>query len=820
MRFFVENFLLFFFLFLVAFAFVIFYAWKVQFKKETIKRSLKLKFLLVSLPKEQKPKDEEKQNYQEILAVAEPFISSLQAIFQQGVFYKLFSQPLVSLEITAHSGKIFFYVGVPKDFKDMVVRQIQAQYPAAFIEETNDYSVFRNPENKVAGGVLKLKRKFVFPIKTYREIELDPLNAVTNVLSKLPASTTASIQYLIQPRNENWRFASLKTSRLILEGKNPHASKLSHFLETAGKILRSRNKEEEMLEKEKNARLSAIHEAMLKKLEEKASKLAFNVEVKILVSAPTLQEARSYLSNIFSAFAIFDSPEANGFLLKNVNSKKLIAGYLFRNFISKPLILNTEEIATIWHFPNRNVDTPNIHFLRSRILPPPPNLPEEGTVIGKTVFRGEEKLVRIKPKDRLRHVYEIGKTGVGKTVLLQNMVLQDIKNGDGVCFIDPNGDAIEYILNHIPPERGNDVILFEPFDLERPMGLNLLEWHRPEDKDFLIQEAISIFYKLFDPGRIGIIGPQFEHWFRNAALTVMSNPKGGSLIDIPRLFVDKDYEEELVSYVKDPMVLSFWKQQMAQTADFHKSEMLNYFISKFGRFMTNTMMRNIIGQTHSAFNLREAMDNRKIILINLAKGLTGDINANLLGMIFTVKIQMAAFSRQDQPEEKRVPFYFYVDEFQNFTTDSFATILSEARKYRLALTIANQYISQLPELIRDAVIGNAGTLIVWRIGALDAEFMVKEFEPLTIEDIVNLDQFNFYTKLLIDNAPSKPFNCRSLPPAPPNPPEVAAAIRELSRSKYGRPVDVVDYEIRERTRVDEIFKEVQPTSEYSKEPSV
>lgn len=785
--------------------------WLKKREDEQYERSKRLVMLLISLPREQKQEDE-RRDYREILAVAEPFVASINAIFKKGLFYKLLGQEHITLEISAHSGEIFFYVGVPVYLQELIERQVHAQYPTAQIEETDDYSIFKQEAGHIAAARLGLRNKFIFPIRTFKEIELDPINAVTNVLSKMPEGASACIQYLVRPRDERWRFATIRASKLVQKGKSPHMSKLQHVLWS---LTESTKKKEQEQTNMWNNRLTPMQEGYLKKFEEKATKLGFDTEVKWIVVAPTQQEAEMQSKNIFSAFEQFNNPETNGFVYKEDDAKKLVAGYIFRTFAAKPMILNTEEIGSVWHFPNRNVDTPNIHWLRARKLPPPPNLPEEGTVIGVSVYRGEEKLVMIKPKDRMRHVYEIGKTGVGKTVLLQNMILQDITEGKGVCYIDPNGDAIEYVLNHLPKNRADDVILFEPSDILRPMGMNLLEWHRPEEKDFLIQEAISIFYKLFDPGRTGIVGPQFEHWMRNAALTVMAHPDGGTLIDIPRLFMDKEYENELVSYVEDPMVISFWKQQMAKTSDYHKSEMLNYFTSKFGRFMTNTMMRNIIGQSKSAFNLREVMDNGKILLVNLSKGLLGEMNANLLGMIVTTKIQMAAFSRQDQEEEKRVPFYFYVDEFQNFTTDAFATILSEARKYKLSLTVANQYISQLPENIRDAVMGNAGTLVCWRIGAMDAEFMVKEFEPLIIEDLVNVDQYNFYTKLLIDNAPSRPFNCRSISPTAGNAPEVGEAVRQLSRLKYGRDAQIVDWEIKERTRVDQILT---TTGEADKTP--
>jgi type IV secretory pathway TraG/TraD family ATPase VirD4 len=413
----------------------------------------------------------------------------------------------------------------------------------------------------------------------------------------------------------------------------------------------------------------------------------------------------------------------------------------------------------------------------------------------------------LKEADRLRHIFMLGKTGVGKTTLFVNMALQDIVQGKGVCFIDPLGDGIEEILARILPERAEDVILFDPSDTERPMGLNLLDWRRPEEKDFLVAEWIEIFYKLYDPTRTGIIGPQWEHWGRNAALTVMSLPGGGTLIDIPRLFTDDDFRKHALTHVADPVVKTFWEQQLTKTADFHKSEMYNYFISKFGRFMTNDLMRNIIGQTGSAFNLREVMDSGKILLVNLAKGKIGETNAQLLGLILVSKLQAAAFSRADIPEERRRDFYLYVDEFQNFTTDSFATILSEARKYKLSLNITNQYIAQLTEKIRDAVIGNVGTMIVYRIGAQDAEFLTKEFPGLTVSDFMNLDRFSAYAKLLIDGSPTQPFSLVGLKTQRVPNEQVLANLKQLSRLKYGTDRRVIEEAFRERIDLNKVHND-------------
>lgn len=404
--------------------------------------------------------------------------------------------------------------------------------------------------------------------------------------------------------------------------------------------------------------------------------------------------------------------------------------------------------------------------------------------LGSSNVRAKERIVGIKHNDRFRHTYMIGKTGVGKTTLYQNMALQDIAAGRGVVFVDPHGEAIDYLLQHIPKNRLEDVVLFDPSNLDFPSGLNLLEWKEESDKDFLVSEAIQIFYKIFDPDQTGVIGPQFEHWMRNAALTVMADPEGGTLIEIPKLFVDRNFEMHKRKFVKDPIVQEFWEKQMAKTADFHRSEMLNYFSSKFGRFMTNSMMKNIIGQKKSSINIQEIIDNEKILLINLSKGKVGEINAQMLGLILMTKLQLAVLHRAHVDPSKRQPCYLYVDEFQNVLTDAFISMLSESRKYGLAVHLTNQYISQLPETIRNAVLGNIGTLITFQIGAMDAEFLKKEMQPLDENDLQNVPLRSFYLRTLIDGTPYSPFLVKSFPP------ETATAdfsevIKTLSELRYG-----------------------------------
>lgn len=420
--------------------------------------------------------------------------------------------------------------------------------------------------------------------------------------------------------------------------------------------------------------------------------------------------------------------------------------------------------------------------------------------IGTNIFRNKQTPIIFQEADRLRHMYMLGKTGVGKSTVFQSMCLQDILNHHGVCFIDPHGESIKWILERIPQNQLEDVVLFDPADPDHSFGLNLLEANDPSEKDFLVAQTIEIFYKLFDPEKNGIIGPQFEHWLRCAALTVMAGPAGGSLIEIPKLFMDKRFEAGKRKYLKDPLIIDFWAKQMASTSDFHKSEMLNYFTSKFGHFTNNQLMRNIIGQRKSAFNFDHILKQEKILLVDLSKGKIGETNAQMLGLIFISKIQAAVLKRADLPQAERCPFYLYVDEFQNLITDAFASLLSESRKYGLGIHLTNQYFAQLPEKIQNAILGNVGTIMAFEVGAEDAESLSKEFHPMTKKDFLNLPRFNFYLKLMIDGKTSEAFSGTSLPPADTARPENDRKIRLINQLAYAVPKKLADEQIKNAVR--------------------
>lgn len=783
--------------------FLCYFLYKKIQKGLMIRRANDLILLEIRVPKKFDRKEYENlKTIKDITAISDQFFSSIGSLYKGGISGLFQEQPTVSFEYVSKDREIIFFVGVPREFQALIEKQIQGFYPDAHIEPSGDFRVF-DDKLKIAYGSVLTNRSFIYLVKTYEELEYDSIANITNALSKIGDGSRATVQILVKPINPSWRGQIDWTIQRIQEGKGVPLGvawyqKFGYFISQFFSSSNLKNGQENFVKK-----ITPLQEESIKLLAKKGGKTGFAVQIRVISLANDQKIADHNLVNIFSSFAQFNSPSHNGFrLIRGEDKNSFLTHFILRRFMGfRKMILNSEELASIFHFPTENISTPGIRWFMAKRSPAPADLPKEGIILGRNAYRGEETLIRLSEADRRRHLYAIGMTGTGKSTFFESMILQDIREGKGLAVFDPHGELVEELLAKIPKERAEDVIYFDPSDTSRPMGLNLLEWKTKEQKDFLVQEAVQIFYKLFDPNGQGFIGPQFEHWMRNAALTLMDYPGGGTLIEIPKLFTDDGFRQERISHVSDPVVKSFWTQQLAKTADFHKSEMYNYFISKFGRFMTNTTMRNIIGQSKSAFDLREAMDSGKILLINLAKGEIGEINSNLLGMIFVARLFTAALSRSDIDEEKRRDFYLYVDEFQNFATDTFASILSEARKFRLDLNITNQYIAQIPEQIRDAIIGNVGSLIAFRIGVPDAEFMAKEFEQVADQnDLTSIDSFNCYAKILVNNSPSKPFSMQTIKDDIQPNEKLGKAVKELSRLKYGRDMNIVEGEIGERIK--------------------
>jgi len=736
-------------------------------------------------------KDREKYSLEYVLLqIAVPFNNEIKIDAAEQMFASLYSlkkggwlkflrlQPHISFEIVAKHEDLRFYVSVPRKLRDLVEKQIHSAYPDAEIIEVPEYNIFTE-NGRVAFAELEIKKSVYNPIKCYKDLPVDPLSAITTSLAKMEPEEGAAIQIMISPADSSWQ----KKGRAYISGvKKTEADPQKAKFKVDAKTLEA--------------------------IENKCSKPGFNTFIRIVVCSHSLEQAKSHLSNIKSAFSQFASD------LNYFGSRKiwLKTGFMI-DFIYRyqpvlrwggKTVLNSEELATIFHFPNKQIETPHIFWLYSKRAPAPIQIPKEGLYLGKSVYRGVSRPVFISDDDRRRHIYIIGKTGTGKTELLRDLILQDIRNGKGVCLIDPH-DLAEDLLNYIPPERAEDVIYFDPSNTERPMGLNLLEAYTEDQKHMVTTAIINLMYKLYDPYKTGIIGPRFEHAIRNAMLTVMSEP-GNTFVEVVRCLTDSRFVQEMLPKVQDPMVRRYWTDQIAQTSDFHKSEVLDYIVSKFGRFVTNKMMRNIIGQSKSSFDFRKVMDEGKILIINLAKGKIGEENSSFLGLVLVPKILIAAMSRADISEEQRRDFYLYVDEFQNFATPDFAQILSEARKYRLNLCVANQFIGQMEEEIKNAVFGNIGTLIAFRVGVTDASYLQHEFQPTFGEDdLLNIERFHAYVKTIVRNEPVPPFSMdltkdmevmKKL-----RNPKVAEMIKQLSQLRYGQAREIIEAEIAQRARL-------------------
>ncbi len=784
----------------------------VAFKKEV---------MLVTVPKEQSEKGEsgqqEKslQQVQEKIAVMENVFASIGGLKAERGFkaWLVGREDSVSFELVANQGLVSFYVAAPHHMKEFVEQQVHAQFPLAQIEEIPDYNIFA-PQGSVVGARLVWKRQHFFPIKSYKKQESDPLNALTNALAKVEKTDGAAIQIVVRSAKKEWRQPALRVVKGMNEGKTLGESMSGDsFLGMIGSMFATKKKDDA----KEPRKMSAQEEEMVKAIDEKAGKFGLDVVIRVVASAPTQAAASSYLNNIVNAFAQYNIPQYGNQFSKGDMGRKVIKDFIYRHFDEKNrMVMTGEELSSLYHFPLSSTETPNIRWLTARKAPPPSNIPKEGLHLGHIEYRGENTQVYLKKEDRFRHMYIIGKSGSGKSVYIANMAVQDIKNGDGVCIVDPHGDLVEDVLACVPKERADDVVIFDPSDLERPVALNMLESPNEEMKDFVCGEMIAIFYKLFPPE---MIGPMFEHNMRNFMLTLMADPNvPGTIAEIPRLISDAAFQKEWRAKVKDPVVRSFWENEIDKTSDFHKSEMLGYLISKVGRFVENTMMRNIIGQQKSAFDFSEIMNKKKIFLVNLSKGKIGDINANLLGLIIVTKLQMAAMGRANMRKEDRHDFFLYIDEFQNFITPSIATILSEARKYRLSLIVAHQYMAQLAPKgdseIRDAVLGNVGSMFVGRIGIEGAELLEKEFSPVfTAFDLVNAPQFSYYSKILIDNVASRPFVLKAPLPVKGDK-RIGEALKQLSRLKYGRDRGIVEQEILDRTQL--VAKAIPPVSEKGK----
>jgi hypothetical protein len=698
-----------------------------------------------------------------------------------------------------HSDQFVVYVSVPFSKKDLFEKQITSVFTGVKLSiEPNDYNIF-NEDGVSVGGYVELKENSLLPIKTIEEFDIDPLTVILNSFSKIQkVGEGAALQVVVKPCGDKYdKYFKYGLDR-VEKGMPLKEALGKSFLSGLGGALKDLVIPKDIEEKKPEA--NADHVSAIKR---KLAEHTIPVNIRIVASGNSRPEAEKILSEIESSLHQFSKQHENSFSLVRTEKNaftKLCREFSFRTFNADSEIpLNIKEIATFFHFPTTSYSAqPQLKTTQSISAPAPQDISPTGITLGTNHYRNIDTTIRMSPEDRLRHLYVIGQTGTGKSVFLKNLIIQDILAGDGACFIDPHGTDIIDILANIPKNRIDDVIYFDPSYVDRPMALNMLEYDHshPEQKTFVVNELFSIFQKLY--GAVPeSMGPMFEQYFRNATMLVIEDPETGcTLLDVSRVMADKKFRELKISRCKNPVVVQFWTE-VAEKAGGEASlaNIVPYITSKFDVFLANDVMRPLIAQEKSSFDFRDIMDNKKILLVNLSKGRLGDINANLIGLILVGKILMAALSRVDSIATGFPPFYLYIDEFQNITTNSIATILSEARKYKLSLNIAHQFIAQIDQGIRDAVFGNVGSIASFRIGAEDAEYLEKQFSPVfTAKDIMNIDNYNAIVKLLVHGKPVKAFNIKT-PPAPKGEPGLVDSLKHLSYLTYGGDRERIEKEI-------------------------
>ena len=798
-------------------------------KAKKYERSLKMVPLLIHLPPStddiETGSRDDRDIANEAISKAQVMYSILASTTTKGLKTKIYGERHFSFEIIAKKGMIRYYAIVPAVLTETVKQAIQSAYPTARIEDKLEENIFEGGggANAVAGAELSLNKDYYLPIATYEDTKRDAQVALLNALNNIGDNEGAAVQILFRPAQKNWSESGKKYIEDLHKGKKTSSigSNVGNLaldiLKAPWEVPGENDKKDEI------ATLTNLKQDEITAISNKMRFPAFETLIRVIASSASEPRSQAIMGGIASSFSQFNSPELNGFRINTLKDpKKLIVDYTFRFFPirNRSTVLNSVELASIFHLPEQSaIPTTSVERQLVKQVDGPAKLATEGLFLGTNEFRGNKKPIYLQEKDRRRHTYVIGQTGMGKSVFLENLAFQDMCDGRGFAFIDPHGDAVEALLQRVPEERIDDIIYFDPADIEHPVGMNMFEFTSEDQKDFIVQEGISMLQSLFDPQNQGFFGPRGQHMFRNAALLLMSDPAGATFIDIPQCFTDPEFVKSKLKYVTDKAVYDYWTKEFPSSQKSNDAgEVITWFASKWGPFIANTIMRNTLGQVKSGFNIREIMDNKKIFLVNLSKGRLGDINANLLGMIFVMKFQQAAMSRQDTPEDQRQDFCLYVDEFQNFATDSFESILSEARKYRLNLIVANQFMTQLTDKIREALLGNVGTIICGRIGVTDAELMVKAFTPtFTAEDLTKTPNFAAVAKVMMFDMPSAPFTI-SLPPPMGKPnEELMNTLKVYSATKFGKTRSEVEKEIESRWNSNSDTSNVSKTEKQSSE---
>lgn len=755
---------------------------------------------------------------------AEQMFASLHGILRDAKELKANNgyQEHLSFELASVGGRIQFYVWTPKSLQSFVEGQIYAQYPQVQIRAAEeDYVAHERQHSVTYTNEIVLTDSEFLPIKTFQSFEVDPLAGITGTLAKLEDTNEEIwIQMLVRPVKDDWHKAadawikSVKSGGLSLFAPGGGAKWLAGLFEALWAP-------PEQGAAGKPAEISERNKTRVAEAEKKATKLGYQVKIRIAYLGESQADAKLRMQGIVGTFKQFNSTNLNGFKSAGESfAKEALSKYKLRLFADRGYLMNIEEVASVFHLPHTNVETPNIVWASTKTAEPPAKLPlltgdpaidENISAFGMTNFRGINHQFGMLRYDRSRHVYIIGQTGAGKSGLLELFALSDIFHGQGYAIIDPHGDFAIDNMRFIPGSRLQDVVYFNPADTAYPLGFNPLEVTNPAQKTNISSEVIGVLKRMFGESW----GPRLEYILRYTILALLDRPET-TMLDITRMLTDKKFRKDTLSYCTDTVVLQFWNIEFASWTEKFQAEAIAPVLNKVGAFTANPVIRNIIGQPKSTFNIRQIMDDGKILVVNLSKGLIGEDNASILGAFLVTKIQLAAMSRSDIPDIKdRRPFYLYVDEFQNFATDSFATILSEARKYGLNLTVANQYISQMSETVRDAVFGNVGTMISFRVSADDSPILAKQFEPqFEPNDLLQMHNRNFIINMVINGEKAPAFSAKTLNLPPPQDDNTGRII-QWTREHYSRTREDIEQDISERILPPENLTVKRPGPAYT-----
>lgn len=727
-------------------------------------------------------------------------------------------QEHISLEITSVKGVIRFYIWTPKSLQSFVESQIYAGYPDAQIRPADsDYVAHERKHSVIHTTELTLAKSEYLPIKTYESFDTDPLSAISSVLAKLEDTNQEIwLQILIRPVRDDWQRSATSWASTIGSGSGFNLFGGGGGARWMAGALGALWSPPEQGGSVTPKQLTVQQTAQVDAVEKKSKKTGYQAKIRIAYLGSSAVEARAQMQNITGAFKQYNDSNLNSFKIANESfTKESLTKYKIRVFADRGYILNIEEIASIFHLPSSQAETPNVVWASTKSAEPPAQLPvltgnpaidENISAFGMTSFRGINHQFGMLRYDRSRHVYIIGQTGSGKTGLLELLSLSDLFHGQGYAIIDPHGDFAMNNMRFIPANRLDDVVYFNPADTQYPLGFNPLEVLDPSQINTISSEIIGVLKRMFSDSW----GPRLEYILRYTLLALASRPES-TMLDITRMLTDKDFRQDTLTYCKDAVVLQFWRVEFDGWSERFQSEAIAPVLNKVGAFTANPIIRNIIGQPKSTFNIREMMDQGKILIVNLNKGLIGEDNASILGALFVTKIQLSAMSRSDIPDIKdRRPFYLYVDEFQNFATDSFATILSEARKYGLNLTVANQYTSQINQTVKNAVFGNVGTIISFRASADDSESLAKQFEPqFEANDLLKMHNRHFVINMSINGERVNAFSAKTLN-LPVAQDDNTGRIIQKTRQLYSRAREAVEAEISDRI----LPPKTQPTSTF------